>query len=294
MLWDKVTLVGVGLLGGSLGLALRRRRLAGRVAGFVRRTASVEECLRAGVVHEATCDLEEAVAGAGLVVVCTPVAQMKDLMERMVPLLKRGVLITDVGSVKRQIVRELEPLARKAGANFVGSHPMAGSERAGVSAARSELFVNSACVVTPTRRSNAGAVSGVEGLWKAVGGRVLMMSAKRHDELVSRSSHLPHVVAAHLAQLVLNPAHPPEQALLCANGFRDSTRIASGSPEMWRDIVQANADCLARGLRQLSKQLNLFADWAEAGDLRRVERFFEQAKMKRDDWSKTAGSLSTE
>lgn len=294
MPWNKVTLIGVGLLGGSLGLALQRKHLAKHVTGYVRRAASIEECARARATTHATGDLAEAVTDADLVVFCTPVTQMAQLLRTAAPHLKAGAIITDVGSVKRSIVRELEPIAKKAGARFVGSHPMAGSEKTGVLASREDLFVNAVCVVTPTARSERNAVREVEQLWEAVGARVLRMSPTKHDLLVSRSSHLPHVVAANLVKLVLDPAHPPEQRILCANGFRDSTRIASGSPEMWRDIVQTNSDYLARALRQLSKQLNTFADWAERGDYRRVKQLFEEAKERRDTWSKTASSPSPE
>jgi prephenate dehydrogenase len=149
--WKKITLVGIGLLGGSLGMALRQRRLAGSVAGFVRRRASVLECESLGAVDLATLDLQHAVANAQLILLCTPIAQMRGLLEAMLPLLNPGTIITDVGSVKGSVVRDLEPIAAKAGAHFVGSHPMAGAEKTGVSAGRADLFEGAVCVVTPTR-----------------------------------------------------------------------------------------------------------------------------------------------
>src|SRR5207237_2273082 len=132
--------------------------------------------------------------------------------------------------------------------HFIGSHPMAGAEKNGVAAARADLFEDAVCVITPTRKSNRVAIGKVEALWKSVGSRVIKLTPDAHDDLVSRSSHLPHVVAAELANYVLSPVHPKEQAMLCANGFRDTTRIASGSPEMWRDISLANRKNLARVL----------------------------------------------
>ena len=206
MYWKKVALVGVGLLGGSLGQALKQRGVAGSVAGFVRRAASVAECEKYGAVDSATIELEEAVGGADLVVLCTPILQMRPLVEAMLPALEPGAVVTDVGSVKGAVVRDLEKLAARAGAHFVGSHPMAGAEKMGVAAARPDLFVNAVCVVTPTPKSNPAAVRRTEQLWKAVGGRLLRLSPEAHDELVSRSSHLPHVAAAGLANLVLEPA----------------------------------------------------------------------------------------
>ncbi len=294
MHWKKITLVGVGLLGGSLGLALKSRRLADVVVGFVRRAASVRESEQCGAVDHATRDLPSAAAGAELIVLCTPIAQMRPLVEAMLPALEPGAIVTDVGSVKGSVIRELEPLVAKAGAYFVGSHPMAGSEKSGVSAARADLYVDAVCVITPTRRSNKAATQKVAGLWKAVGGRLLRLTPEVHDELVSRSSHLPHVVAAALANFVLNPQQPKAQPALCANGFRDTTRIASGSPEMWRDIARANRKNLAQALENFVGGLQTFSRALKSGDDEAISRFFEQAKHRRDAWSAKAGSPSPE
>jgi prephenate dehydrogenase len=292
--WNKITLVGVGLLGGSLGMALRKRRLAGSVVGFVRRVASVAECERLGAVNLATLDLQRAVDGAELVVLCTPIAQMRGLVKQMLPVLRQGAIVTDVGSVKGSVVRDLEALVAKAGAYFVGSHPLAGAEKMGVAAARADLFVGAVCVITPTRRSNPAAVRKVEQLWKAVGSHLLQLAPQAHDDLVGRSSHLPHVVAAQLANLILSPKHPKEQGMLCANGFRDTTRIASGSPEMWRDIALANRKNLSRALETFTHGLQNFRRALKSGDAQAVSRFFEQARERRDLWSKGAGSPSPE
>jgi prephenate dehydrogenase len=161
--------VGVGLLGGSLGTVIKRRRLASRVEGYVRREASVRECRKFGAVDRATLDLHVAVAEADLVILCTPLAQMLPLVKQMLPSLKRGAIVTDVGSVKASVVKEFERIVARAGAHFIGSHPMAGAEKTGVSAARADLFENAVCVVTPTKRSNRAALNRVEQFWKSVG-----------------------------------------------------------------------------------------------------------------------------
>lgn len=284
MQFKKITLVGVGLLGGSLGLAVKQRQLSAQVVGYVRRTASVDECVKFAVVDQATRDLTEAVKDADLVVLCTPLSRMGELAEDMLPALKRGAIVTDVGSVKGTVVAELEPLIEKAGAYFVGSHPMCGGEKMGVCAARADLFQNAVCVVTPSSQSNAPAVLAVENLWRALNMRVLRMSPDSHDELVSRSSHLPHVVAAELANYVLSPVHPKEQSLLCANGFRDTTRIASGSPEMWRDIALANRKNLSRVLGVFIEDLEEFRHALDNGNVAAIEEFFQKAKERRDEW----------
>ena len=291
MRWRKVTLIGVGLLGGSLGLALRKRGLAGEVSGYVRRESSIAECAQVEAVSHASTDLPTAVRDADLLVLCTPLAQMEELARAIVPHIRKGALVTDVGSVKAALIRQLEPIFTKAGAHFVGSHPMAGSEKIGVLAARADLFLNAACVVTPTNASALAKVAETEELWRAVGGRVMRMPPELHDEFVSRTSHLPHVLAANLAAYVLENEHL-EQAQLCANGFKDSTRIASGSPEMWRDIALMNRENLVAALDEFTSRLAQFR--ASLDNPARVEEFFRRAKSLRDDWAGRCASPSPE
>jgi prephenate dehydrogenase len=284
MHWQKVTLIGVGLLGGSMGLAIKQRRLAAKVDGFVRQTVTIAESEKMGAVDHATRDLDRAVKDADLVILCTPLSRMGELTAKFLPFLKKGAIVTDVGSVKGSVVAELEPLVASVGAHFVGSHPMAGGEKTGVTAARADLFVNAVCIVTPTPNSDKEAVAKLEQFWKAVGSRLLKLSPAAHDDLVSRSSHLPHVVASELANYILSPVHPPEQAAVCANGFRDTTRIASGSPEMWRDIAMANSKNLSRVLGVFIEDLQEFRLALDNGDIKAVEEFFEKAKQRRDEW----------
>ena len=290
----KITIVGVGLLGGSLGMAVKKRRLAAEVAGYVRRAASIAECKAVGAVDSCTQHLHEAVSDADLIVLCTPLAQMLPLLKKMRPVIKRGAIVTDVGSVKTSVVKELESVVAKAGAHFVGSHPMAGAEKTGVAAARPDLFENAVCVVTPTRKSNPTALKKIENLWKSVGARVMRLSPELHDELVSRSSHLPHVAAATLANLILDPRHPKSQPMLCANGFRDTTRIASGSPEMWRDIALANRKNLTNSVATLIRDLQKFQAILKKADSTAAQRFFEEAKHRRDAWCARCASPSPE
>src|SRR5262245_58148698 len=192
MHWQKIALVGVGLLGGSLGLAARQRGLAGRVVGFVRRAESVAECKAAGAVDDAATDLAAVIRDADLVVLGTPIAQMDSLVSRMLTALKPGALVTDVGSVKAGVVSALESRVAEVGAHFIGSHPMAGAEKMGVAAARADLFEGAVCVTTPTAQSDRNLAERLEDFWRALGGRPLRLSAELHDDLVSRSSHLPH------------------------------------------------------------------------------------------------------
>ena len=294
MQFRKITIVGVGLLGGSIGLAARKLGLADEIAGYVRREKTIKECEKAGAMDYATMDLLAAVSNADLVILCTPLAQMHSLAEQLLPALKRGAIVTDVGSVKAEVVRELESLVAKAGAHFIGSHPMAGGEKTGVAAARVDLFKNAVCVVTPTKKSNTGAVRKLERFWKSLGSRVLKMPPEQHDLFVSRTSHLPHVVAATLAHLVLDPAQPRGQSQLCATGFRDTTRIASGSPEMWRDIALANRKHVARSVTAFIAELQKFEKVLKSTNPKAIEKFFETAKKQRDHWCSTKPISATD
>jgi len=235
-------------------------------------------------VDSATVDADEAGEGADLVVLCTPIAQMGAMLRSVAAYLPKGAIVTDVGSVKASVVNELEKVAQQFGLIFVGSHPMAGGEKMGVSAARPDLFSNAVCVVTPSKRSPAPAVRKVSALWEEVGCRVLELSPEEHDVMVSRSSHLPHVIAGALVRTVLQDGTAPQQKLLCATGFKDTTRIASGSPEMWRDIALANSKNLNAALGAFVKELQLIRNAIAHGDSRTIEQFFTQAKALRDEW----------
>ena len=282
--FQKLAILGVGLLGGSVGLAVRQRRLAGEVAGYVRRSASLAECEQAGALDYATTDVLAAVSQADLVILCTPLGQMRAITTQLLPALKAGAIVTDVGSTKESVIRDVETLVNRAGAHFVGSHPMAGGEKSGVLAGRADLFDDAICVITPTKKSHAPSVKAVTAFWKTLGARTILMSAREHDVLVGRSSHLPHIVAAALASQVLRPQHPPAQGRLCATGFRDTTRIASGSPEMWRDICLANRTNLSRAVGSYITELTKFQTALDKADGPAIAKFFAIAKQRRDEW----------
>lgn len=294
MRWGKVTIIGVGLLGGSIGLALRKRKLAREVYGFVRREATRREAVEAGAVNRAGMDLEEAVRNADLIILATPIAQMDGLVDPMLPVLKSGAIVTDVGSVKAPVVRSVGSKIRKAGGQFVGSHPMAGSEKGGVEAARADLFRRAVCVVTPEAGTAEVAVGKVRRLWESLGAEVLILEAALHDRLVSRASHLPHLVAAALAGQVLDPRRDGRQSALCATGFRDTTRVACSSPAMWRDIALANQKNLVRDLAAFEKRLAALRGWLMQGDAVAVERFLATAQKLRLGWGRRRAFASEE
>jgi prephenate dehydrogenase len=273
-----VAIVGVGLIGGSLGLALRQRALARRVVGVGRRQAAVDRAVELGAVDAGTLDLRAGVAEAELVVLATPVRAMVELARGMADVLPRGALMTDVGSTKAGLVRSLEEVA---GTRFryVGSHPMAGSERRGVDEASPGLFDGALCFVTPTPRTDPRALDALCELWQALGARVRSLDPAEHDRLLAFASHLPHLVAAALVN-----AAPPD-ALSCAGpGFRDTTRIASGDPRLWADVCLENRDRLLDALAQVEQQLRTLHRILD--DAREVELlgWLESAKATRDHY----------
>ena len=284
MLFGKVALIGVGLLGGSLGRALRQRACAGEVVGYARRPETLQECELTGATDHTSLDLNAVVRDADLIVLGTPLGEMGPMTRRLLPVLKAGAIVTDVGSVKAGVVSELEPLVHSAGAAFVGSHPMAGSEKTGVLASRDDLFQGAVCVITPTSQTPGPALRKIQALWEGVGGRVLQLTPEEHDVFVSRSSHLPHVLATELVHTVLGGNRPVNQRDLCATGFKSATRLASGSPEMWRDIALANRAALLEILGEFRDQLADFQQLLAAGDGSALLQRYVAAKQLRDDW----------
>ena len=259
--------------------------MAKRVTALVRRPESVSECQALGVADEVTLDEAEAISGADLIVLCTPVASMAGLAKRWLQHLKNGAVVTDVGSTKRQLVEELTPMIAGAGAHFVGSHPMAGSAQAGPSAARADLFDGAVCVVTPTDATDATALNFVNEFWEKLGSEPVTMSADDHDQLVARCSHLPHLLASALARRVLDPSHGELQKQLCATGFRDMSRLASGSPVMWRDIVRSNREAILEVIDEYSAELDQLRQLISEDSSEAIEGWLDEAKRARDEWS---------
>jgi prephenate dehydrogenase len=276
----KLTILGPGLLGGSIGLAARHRKTAQRVALWARRPEAADEALKLGAADEAGTDLAKAVAGADLVVLATPIGAMRPLAEQLKPLLADGCVVTDVGSVKYAVVTDLTHLlAGKA--RFVGSHPMAGSEQSGIEAARRDLFDGAVCIVTPREDTDKAALQIVHDFWKWLGGNVRTLAPQEHDEIVARISHLPHAVAATVVNVVCSDgAHPLN---FVGPGFKDFTRIASGPAEMWTEICLENRQEIARALDQLIEELGKTRAALENADAVELRAMFKRAKHFRDE-----------
>ena len=253
-MFDMLAILGVGLIGGSLGLAARERGLARHVVGYARRTEVRDSALACGAVDTATDDLVAAVRRADCVFLATPLGVMRELCEQIAPHVRPDALVTDGGSVKGSVMRECAPLFE--GGNFVGGHPMAGSEKSGVSAARANLFEGATWALTPTLSTNPQATEQLVALIEAVGARPLTLSPDEHDNLVAVTSHLPHMTAAALVHRFAEArASHPEAVQLTAGGWRDSTRVAAGDTTMWRDITLANAPALLATLDGMMSEL---------------------------------------
>jgi prephenate dehydrogenase len=274
--WHTLTVVGVGLLGGSLGLAAKQRGLARRVLGVGRQRDSLEFAREIGAIDEGFLTLGEAVREAEVVVFCTPVDQIARQVIEAGPACPVGALLTDVGSTKAAIVREVEGRL-PAGVAFVGSHPLAGSEKRGPGHAHARLFEQRLTVITPTPRTDGEALERTRAFWEAFGARVCVLSPEDHDRALALTSHLPHLTAAALAGIL-----PPEVFELTATGFRDTTRVAAGDPELWTAIFAQNRQAVLAGLALLETRLAEFRRALEAGAAAEVDRLLTQAKKVRD------------
>lgn len=263
--FHRVAIIGVGLIGGSLGMAACARGLAVEVVGVGPRAESLSLALELGAIHRAAPSMAEGVAGADLVIIATPVSATLKILEEISPLLDPGTVVTDVGSTKSGIVRQAEAVLPQ-GVSFVGGHPMAGSEQAGVRGADPYLFENAFYLITPTPNTSPEALTAVKKLAAGVGARVVELDPERHDLAVAAVSHLPHLLAATLVNTVTRMPESAEVLPLAAGGFRDTTRIASGSPVMWRDIFAENREQVLDMVRRFRAELDRFAELIDLGN----------------------------
>jgi prephenate dehydrogenase len=273
--FERLAIVGLGLLGGSVALAARRAALAGRVVAAGRRRAPLERALAAGVVDE-IADLAGAVKGADLIVLATPIGTMVPLMEQAAPHLAEGALITDVGSVKEPLADRL-PGVMPPGVHYIGAHPMAGSHERGVDHAREDLFDGACCVITPLASADRDAVESVRHFWTALGARVVERDPARHDAEVAWVSHAPHLLAFAFAH-ALGEA-PGGAAELAGTGLRDFTRIARSDSELWSEILDVNRKSLAGPLQAFRRSLDQLARAVESGDTDALENLLTAARI---------------
>ena len=289
----RISILGLGLMGGSLGLALRRARYRGTVTGFARREETRREALACGAVDEVFDTVADAVAGASLVVACVPILSTAPLIEGCRGHLGEGAVVTDVGSTKREVTEAVTGVLRGTAATFVGSHPIAGSQRTGIEAATPTLYEGSVVVVTaPDGQAAAAPVADVRALWERVGGQVTVTTPERHDGLLARTSHLPHVVASLLASTVGREDAGDEFARFCGTGFLDTTRIAEGSPAVWLDILRTNRVHVLREIEAFAAHLETAREYLRGQDHDALKALLATGKTRREQLAGDPRDLS--
>ncbi|MCF6264936.1 MAG: prephenate dehydrogenase/arogenate dehydrogenase family protein [Desulfuromusa sp.] len=278
----RLAIIGVGLIGGSLALALKEAGAVGEVIGCGRGKPNLEKALELGVIDTYERDPQQAVKDADVVFLATPVKTLGSVTQRCLPGLKAGTIITDGGSVKGDVIKAIEPLLPE-GVHFVPGHPIAGTENSGVEAAFSSLYHGKRCILTPTENTDTHALELISQMWTLVGSQVVQMNYEKHDKVLAAISHLPHMVAYSLVNAVGSYDHYEENILeYSAGGFRDFTRIASSDPTMWRDIAETNRDALLEMIEQFETSfIELKADIAE-GNGEKLFEFFLRSKQLRD------------
>ena len=274
--FDTVVIIGVGLIGGSIGLALRGRDLAEKVVGVGRRQTSLRTARRVGAITNTTIDLAKGVAEAELVIVCSPVARIVEHVRQVAEHCPEGTLITDAGSTKESIVEAVDGQLPR-GCRFLGGHPLAGREKTGSAHARADLFDGRLAILTPTKNTRAEDFDLLEQFWSDLGSVVVQMSAAEHDRAMALTSHLPHAVAAALAATL-----PEQYFRLSGTGFKDTTRLAAGGVEMWKQIFSLNRDNVLAALDRFEQQMATLRAAMEKGDEAALDKLLAAAKKNRD------------
>lgn len=278
--WEQAAIVGVGLIGGSIGLALRRAGVARRIIGVGRSAANLQRAIACGAIDQLVLESAGELPEVDLVIVCTPVDHVAKQVAWWANSAANGALVTDAGSTKARIVSEVDAQLHEHNprqARFIGSHPLAGSEKAGVEHARENLFDGRVVVITPTDRTPPSATVEVQELWKSLGAGVIPMTPAAHDQAVAATSHLPHMVASALAAVT-----PPDLLKLAAGGWLDTTRVAAGDVSLWQQILLENREPVLAALTKIEEELYLWRRALEQRDAAAIEALLQQGKTIRD------------
>lgn len=283
-LYNRLAIFGVGLIGGSVALALKQFGQVGTVVGIGRHHDTLQDALRLGVIDEAA-DSPEAVRGADIVLLATPVGQFSTIMQAIVPYLEPNAVITDTGSTKQDVAIAARAHLGQRVTSFVPAHPIAGAEKSGVGAARGDLFHHRNVILTPVTETRHDAIETAYAFWQACGAHVSQMTAREHDEVFAAVSHLPHLLAFGLVAELAERSNAETLFDYAAGGFRDFTRIAGSSPEMWRDISLANRDALLKELEAFQNRIVTMTALLRTSDGAGLQALFEVASKARNDWA---------
>ncbi len=280
ILFKRTTIVGPGLLGASIAMGLRDKKISGEIWAWLRDEKKADACEKSYWCDRALIDLKEALIGSDMILLCTPVESILDQLDRISQWAGEGCLVTDVGSLKREICEKGEQVFKNKSSNFIGSHPMAGSEKAGMEFATADLLSQKHCIVTPTKNTSEEDINKISMLWKRLGMEVSYMGMEEHDEVMSWISHLPHLVASSLINAITS--RNPKMIRYSGNGLRDTTRIAAGNPQMWMQILHGNKENLLQGIDDFIKSLEEFKEALSNGDRVDLLKLLQSAKDARD------------
>jgi prephenate dehydrogenase len=278
----KITIIGVGLIGGSLAKSIKNNNLAEVVFGFGRNLSRLELAQKSNIIDQYSIDISEALDGASIVVIATPVGTFESILRELKPYITEGMIITDVGSTKTGIAKSAREILVEMASCFVPAHPIAGKEKSGFKSSDAELFLNKKVIITPLEINTDKTISSLKKLWEEVGADVDFMSAESHDELLGMTSHLPHMLAFSLVNYLIT--QNPSASIYAAGGFKDFSRIASGDAVMWRDICLNNRDQIIAHIKSYQETLSALVDAIDNQDKDKLESFFRDAKTTRDSW----------
>jgi prephenate dehydrogenase len=283
----KIVIFGVGLIGGSVALALKKTGHAPTIVGVGRSVESLNQALKLGVIDALETNVEAACSDADLILIAAPVAQTSAILQSIKPHLSNDTVITDAGSTKSDVLAAAQAILGEQFSQFIGGHPIAGAEKSGVSAAKSDLFIGKNVVLTPTPATNIHAARRATQLWQACGAKVSEMSAENHDGIFAAVSHLPHLLAFALVDDIASRTNAEQLFSFAASGFRDFTRIAGSHPEMWRDISLANKTALLSEISAFESELTQLKQLLANEDAAGIQALFERASVARNNWAES-------
>jgi prephenate dehydrogenase len=279
---NKITIIGVGLIGGSLAKAIKENNLAKVVFGFGRDLNRLEAAQKANVIDQFSTNLKDAINDSDIVIIATPVGSFKEILSEIKPFLTSKIVISDVGSTKTNIASIVSQTLGDYSNYFIPAHPIAGKEKSGFEASEANLFNNRKVIITPLETSNPNSISLIQKMWEGTGADVDFMSPESHDELLGMTSHLPHMLAFSLVNYLISKN--PSASIYAAGGFKDFSRIASGDAVMWRDICIQNKDQIISHIKGYQKTLNSLVDAIENENSNELDLLFTSAKKTRDSW----------
>ena len=278
----KVCIIGIGLIGGSLAKAINKTHQSEIVFGFGRDKSRLEKAQKSNVIDQYSTDIGEALDGANMVIIATPVGSYESILKQMKPHIVEDMIISDVGSTKVSVIEAVNAVFGNALDNFIPAHPIAGKEKVGFEVSDADLFVNRKVIITPLENNNPDSIKILTKMWEGIGAEVDFMTPQSHDDLLGMTSHLPHMLAFSLVNYLIS--QHPEASVYAAGGFKDFSRIASGDAIMWRDICLHNRDAIVEHIKGYQESLNTLVDAIDSQNKEQLESLFREAKNTRDSW----------